>query len=138
MKTQIDLEGEIILALDADNFRGNTIHFVWDNIDGLISPEYKKALFVVTNNKWHKTKFLFKRVYGKDEIDCLNKMIEYISVIHPTELNFTVNWTDPNGREHKSYFTAADEEEAKFKFYHLSDEEHSGAKILDIKQTAMA
>ena len=133
-KTQIDLESYIIRKMNVNNYRNNTVHFIWDKSNSFNS---KIALFIVTNNLHTNTKFLFKRVYGFNEEDCLQQIIDCLNMNFPDENRYSITWKDSNNVQQISYFTGADEDEVKFKFNYLSGDK-TLAKIESIKQTPVA
>lgn len=133
-RTQIDLESFIINKMNMNNYRNNTIHFVWDKSHSFNS---KITLFIVTNNRYTDTKFLFKRVYGFNEKHCLQQIVDYLNMNFPDENNYSITWKDSNDVQQISYFTGIDEDEVKFKFNYLSGDK-SSAKIVSIKQTPLA
>ena len=95
------------LGLDAAQLR-----FEFRVLDGLT------RLDLITVNPRHQQSFLFRYETGRDEVECLHKMLAYVRSFRDTESSYTLQWRARNDRElHTSYFRAHNAYEALDKLY---------------------
>ena len=80
--------------------------------------EGQTRLDLVTVNPRHQQSFLFRYETGRDEVECLHKMLTYVQQFRDTESSYTLQWRSPTDRElHISYFRAHNAYEALDKLY---------------------
>ncbi|CAG5080990.1 hypothetical protein [Parvicella tangerina] len=91
----------------------NNILFEFEDKDG------QTKLEVITINPNHKQSFLYHTEEGKDKIEALEKMLDYVKKTRLQKNSYTIQWS-LKGEEklHTSYFRAANVMEALKKFYH--------------------
>ena len=100
-------EVEQHLGLDPAQLR-----FEFRELDGLT------RLDLVTVNPRHQQRFLFRYETGRDEVECLQKMLAYVRSFRDTESSYTLQWRARDDRElHTSYFRAHNAYEALDKLY---------------------
>ena len=100
-------EVEQHLGLDPAQLR-----FEFRELDGLT------RLDLVTVNPRHQQRFLFRYETGRDEVECLQKMLAYVRSFRDTESSYTLKWRARDDRElHTSYFRAHNAYEALDKLY---------------------
>jgi len=100
-------EVEQHLGLDPAQLR-----FEFRELDGLT------RLDLVTVNPRHEQRFLFRYETGRDEVECLQKMLAYVRSFRDTESSYTLQWRARDDRElHTSYFRAHNAYEALDKLY---------------------
>jgi len=117
---QIRLQHQITEILWKDN--GVTSHF--DYHVNPVSDEHTIKLNVLTYNPRHDEYMLLHSTTGSSSVVCLKKMLDYLKAKHTTKTkySFTIVWRKKNETEdHKSYFVATSEEEARLKFLHEKD-----------------
>ncbi|MBI1316951.1 hypothetical protein GC167_08865 [bacterium] len=70
-------------------------------------------LNLITVNPRHRQSFLFHWVEGRDRLDCMEQMYEYIQTYRDKRNSYTIQWTAKGESElHTSYFRAKDIPEA--------------------------
>jgi hypothetical protein len=70
-------------------------------------------LNLITVNPRHRQSFLFHWVEGRDRLDCLEQMFEYIKTYRDRRNSYTIQWSGKGEHElHTSYFRAKDIPEA--------------------------
>ena len=95
------------LGLDAAHLR-----FEFRALDGQV------RLDLVTQNPRHQQSFLFRYETGRDETECLQKMLAYVRSFRDTESSYTLQWRARGDQElHTSYFRAHNAYEALDKLY---------------------
>ena len=103
------LEREIrqYLGLDATQ-----LQFDFRELDGLV------RLDLITVNPRHQQSFLFRFETGRDQVECLEKMLAYVRSYRDTESSYTLQWRARGDRElQTSYFRAHNVYEALDKLY---------------------
>ena len=103
------LEREIqqYLGLESEQLR-----FEFRQLDGLT------RLDLITVNPRHQQSFLFHYETGRDETECLEKMLAYVRGYRDNESPYTVQWHAHGDKElHTSYFRAHNVYEALDKLY---------------------
>jgi hypothetical protein len=79
-------------------------------------------LDLITVNPRHNQSFLFHSTLGVDNLDALEKMVEYVQSNHSNEESYTVQWMAKGDKElHTSYFRAKNIYEALDKLYYGRD-----------------
>ena len=80
--------------------------------------EGQLRLDLVTINPRHQQRFLFRYETGRDEVECLQKMLAYARSFRETESSFTLQWRARGEKElQTSYFRAHNAYEALDKLY---------------------
>jgi hypothetical protein len=80
--------------------------------------EGQTRLDLVTVNPRHQQSFLFRYETGRDEVECLQKMLDYVRSYRDTESSYTLQWRTRGDRElQTSYFRAHNAYEALDKLY---------------------
>ena len=80
--------------------------------------EGQTRLDLVTVNPRHQQSFLFRYETGRDEVECLQKMLDYVRSYRDTESSYTLQWRTRGDRElQTSYFRAHNVYEALDKLY---------------------
>ena len=80
--------------------------------------EGQTRLDLITVNPRHEQSFLFRYETGRDEVECLQKMLAYVRSFRDTESSYTVQWRARGDKElHTSYFRAHNPYEALDKLY---------------------
>lgn len=80
--------------------------------------EGQTRLDLITVNPRHQQSFLFRYETGRDEVECLQKMLDYVKRFRDTESSYTLQWRSPGDKElHTSYFRAHNTYEALDKLY---------------------
>ncbi len=80
--------------------------------------EGQLRLDLVTVNPRHHQSFLFRFETGRDEAECLQKMLDYVKRLRDTESSFTLQWRSRGDKElQTSYFRAHNAYEALDKLY---------------------
>ncbi|WP_035561864.1 hypothetical protein [Hymenobacter sp. IS2118] len=80
--------------------------------------EGQVRLDLVTVNPRHHQSFLFRFETGRDEVECLQKMLDYVKRLRDTESSFTLQWRTRGDKElQTSYFRAHNAYEALDKLY---------------------
>jgi len=70
-------------------------------------------LNLITVNPRHRQSFLFHWVEGRDRLDCMEQMFDYIQTHRDKRNSYTIQWTAKGENElHTSYFRAKDIPEA--------------------------
>lgn len=88
------------------------LRFEFRELDG----QYR--LDLVTVNPRHQQRFLLRYETGRDQVECLQKMFEYVRLLRDTESSFTLQWRARGDKElHTSYFRAHHAYEALDKLY---------------------
>src|SRR6476469_7633531 len=104
---RLQREIEQHLGLDSSQLR-----FEYRQLDGLT------RLDLITLNPRHQQSFLFRYETGRDEVECLQKMLEYVRRFRDTESSYTLQWRARGDRElQTSYFRAHNAYEALDKLY---------------------
>ncbi|TAE47498.1 MAG: hypothetical protein EAZ89_17750 [Bacteroidetes bacterium] len=76
----------------------------------------KLELFTI--NPRHDQSFLFHTVMGKDKVEALEQLLDYVLKTHNKERSYTVQWSKKGAGElHTSYFRARDMYDVLEKFY---------------------
>jgi hypothetical protein len=118
---QLQLQHHILTNLNRDN--GVSCHF--DYHINLNSDTETVKLNLLTYNPRHNEYMLFHTVKGASSLDCLEKLMDYISNQRKSNQlkSFTIEWNRKSDIEnkHKSYFYASSEEDALQKFLHEKD-----------------
>lgn len=79
----------------------------------------KVTLEVITINPKHKESFLFHQSEGRDKIEALESMLEYVNKSKSQQNTYTLQWCLNGGDKlHTSYFRSKNIMEALDKFYH--------------------
>ncbi|MBF9237743.1 hypothetical protein I2I05_10090 [Hymenobacter sp. BT683] len=80
--------------------------------------EGQTRLDLVTVNPRHHQSFLFRFETGRDEVECLQKMLDYVKRFRDTESSYTLQWRTRGDKElQTSYFRAHNAYEALDKLY---------------------
>ncbi|MDB5269329.1 MAG: hypothetical protein JWP58_2369 [Hymenobacter sp.] len=80
--------------------------------------EGQTRLDLITVNPRHQQSFLFRYETGRDQVECLEKMLDYVKRFRDTESSYTVQWSARDDKElHTSYFRAHSVYEALDKLY---------------------
>ncbi|OGX84621.1 hypothetical protein [Hymenobacter glacialis] len=80
--------------------------------------EGQTRLDLVTLNPRHHQSFLFRFETGRDEVECLQKMLDYVKRFRDTESSYTLQWRTRGDKElQTSYFRAHNAYEALDKLY---------------------
>ncbi|HEX8505283.1 MAG TPA: hypothetical protein VF630_07945 [Hymenobacter sp.] len=80
--------------------------------------EGQTRLDLITVNPRHQQSFLFRYETGRDEAECLQKMLDYVKRLRDTESSYTLQWRARGDRElQTSYFRAHNAYEALDKLY---------------------
>ena len=80
--------------------------------------EDQTRLDLVTVNPRHQQRFLFRYETGRDQAECLEKMLAYVRSYRDTESSFTLQWRTRGDKElQTSYFRAHNAYEALDKLY---------------------
>ena len=80
--------------------------------------EGQTRLDLITVNPRHQQSFLFRYETGRDAVEALQKMLDYVQRFRDTESSYTLQWRSPDDRElHISYFRAHNAYEALDKLY---------------------
>ena len=80
--------------------------------------EGQTRLDLITVNPRHQQSFLFRYETGRDQVECLEKMMAYVRSSRDTESSYTVQWRTRGDHElHTSYFRAHNVYEALDKLY---------------------
>jgi hypothetical protein len=80
------------------------------------------VLEVITINAKHKQSFLFHSTEGRDKIEALESMLEYVNQAKTQYNSYTLQWSLMNeDKLHTSYFRAKNIMDALDKFYHKKD-----------------
>ena len=80
--------------------------------------EGQTRLDLVTVNPRHQQSFLFRFETGRDETECLQKMLDYVKRFRETESSYTLQWRSRGEKElQTSYFRAHNVYEALDKLY---------------------
>ena len=75
-------------------------------------------LDLITVNPRHQQCFLFRYETGRDEVECLQKMLDYVRSFRDTESSYTLQWRTRGDKElQTSYFRAHNVYEALDKLY---------------------
>lgn len=84
--------------------------------------ENKTRLEIFTINPKHKQSFLFHTTEGRDKIEALEEMLDYVKKSRLQRNSYTIQWS-LKGEEklHTSYFRAKNIMEALDKFHHGRD-----------------
>ena len=108
---RLQREIEQHLGLEAGQSR-----FEYRQLDGLV------RLDLITVNPRHQQSFLFRYETGRDEVECLQKMLDYVRQFRDTESSYTLQWRARGDRElQTSYFRAHNVYEALDKLYFSRD-----------------
>jgi len=104
---RLQREIEQYLGLDAEQ-----LQFEFRRLDGLT------RLDLVTVNPRHQQRFLFRFETGRDETECLQKMLDYVRRFRDNESSYTLQWRARGDKElQTSYFRAHNAYEALDKLY---------------------
>ena len=88
------------------------LQFEFRQVDG------QTRLDLITVNPRHQQSFLFRYETGRDQVECLEKMLAYVRSYRDTERSFTLQWRARGDRElQTSYFRAHNVYEALDKLY---------------------
>lgn len=88
------------------------LQFEFRQVDG------QTRLDLITVNPRHQQSFLFRYETGRDQVECLEKMLAYVRSYRDTESSFTLQWRARGDRElQTSYFRAHNVYEALDKLY---------------------
>ena len=99
------------LGLDATQLR-----FEFRELEGQI------RLDLITVSPRHQQSFLFRYETGRDQVECLQKMLSYVRNFRDTESSYTLQWCTRGDKElHTSYFRAHNPYEALDKLYFSRD-----------------
>lgn len=80
--------------------------------------EGQTRLDLITVNPRHQQSFLFRYEAGRDQVECLEKMLAYVRSSRDIESSYTVQWRTRGDHElHTSYFRAHNVYEALDKLY---------------------
>ena len=80
--------------------------------------EGQTRLDLVTVNPRHQQSFLFRYETGRDEVEALQKMLDYVKSFREKESSYTLQWRTRGDRElQTSYFRAHNVYEALDKLY---------------------
>ena len=80
--------------------------------------EGQTQLDLITVNPRHQQSFLFRYETGRDQVECLEKMLAYVRSYRDTESSYTLQWRTHGDRElQMSYFRAHNVCEALDKLY---------------------
>ena len=80
--------------------------------------EGQTRLDLITVNPRHQQSFLFRYESGRDEVECLEKMLAYVRSYRDTESSYTLQWRSRSEKElQTSYFRAHNVYEALDKLY---------------------
>jgi len=80
--------------------------------------EGQTQLDLITVNPRHQQSFLFRYETGRDQVECLEKMLAYVRSYRDTESSYTLQWRTHGDRElQTSYFRAHNVCEALDKLY---------------------
>ena len=80
--------------------------------------EGQTRLDLITVNPRHQQSFLFRYESGRDEVECLEKMLAYVRSYRDTESSYTLQWRGRSEKElQTSYFRAHNVYEALDKLY---------------------
>lgn len=80
--------------------------------------EGQTRLDLITVNPRHQQSFLFRYETGRDQVECLEKMLAYVRSYRDTESSYTLQWRTHGDRElQTSYFRAHNVCEALDKLY---------------------
>lgn len=105
-----ELQQNIRIGIDIEE---NNILFEFKEINEKVSLE------VITINPKHKESFLFHQSEGRDKIEALESMLEYVNKSKSQQNSYTLQWCLNGGDKlHTSYFRAKNIVEALDKFYH--------------------
>lgn len=81
--------------------------------------EASTSLHLVTVNPRHNQSFLFHSTEGRDQIEALELMLDYVKTYRQEENTYTIQWMNKGDTElQTSYFWAHHIQEALDKFYH--------------------
>lgn len=84
--------------------------------------ENKVRLEIFTINPKHKQSFLFHTSLGRDKIEALESMLEYVNKSRLQYNSYTIQWSlKGEDKLHTSYFRAKNIMEALDKFHHGRD-----------------
>jgi len=76
-------------------------------------------LEIITINPTHKQSFLFHSVEGRDRIESLELMLDYVLENNTSDNTFTIQWSlKGDNKLHTSYFRAKNIMDAMDKFYY--------------------
>ena len=104
---RLQREIEQHLGLDPAQLR-----FEFRELDGLT------RLDLITVNPRHQQSFLFRYETGRDQVECLQKMLAYVRRFRDTESSYTLQWRARGDKElNTSYFRAHNAYEALDKLY---------------------
>ena len=88
------------------------VRFEFRQLDGLT------RLDLITVNPRHQQSFLFRYETGRDQVECLERMLAYVRSYRDTESSYTLQWRARGDRElQTSYFRAHNVYEALDKLY---------------------
>lgn len=94
----------------------NNILFEFSEFEG------KSKLEIFTINPKHKQSFLYHTAFGRDKIEALEAMLEYVKKANQQYNSYTLQWSLKGGDKlHTSYFRAKNIMEALDKFHHGRD-----------------
>jgi hypothetical protein len=80
--------------------------------------EGQTRLDLITVNPRHQQSFLFRYETGRDQVECLEKMLAYVRSYRDNESSYTLQWRTRGDRElQTSYFRAHNVYEALDKLY---------------------
>lgn len=86
------------------------------------TAEGKVKLDLITINPRHDQAFLFHSETGRDKVEALKKMLNYVQSYKEKENSYTIQWVVKGGKElHTSYFKAANIMDALQKLYYGRD-----------------
>lgn len=105
------LESIITRHIYKNNQSGCTVHYIYGGCG--MDP---CSLQVVTHNPDTNRSFLMHEVTASSKLECLSKMLQYVTDNFRDEHVWSVRWQDMGGQEHLSYFSAVDEQHARNKF----------------------
>lgn len=104
-RLQKDISRKLDLSLD---------HLIFNYLQ--LDASLRLELFTI--NPRHDQSFLFHAIEGRDKVDALEKMLDYVLKNYNRERSYTVQWAKKGGGElHTSYFRARDMYEVLEKFY---------------------
>ena len=84
--------------------------------------EGQVRLDLITVNPRHQQSFLFRYETGRDQVECLEKILTYVRSYRDTESSFTLQWRARGEKElQTSYFRAHNVYEALDKLYYGRD-----------------
>jgi len=125
---KIKFECKIMSALNSNNGKGNTFHFIWDE-----DTESVQLEIVSCHPKTHQI-FLLLLQTGDSYEECLKLALEKVTADNLPDYSWIITWIDSDNKKHISYFSGKNVSEIENKFYYGNID----ARILSIERQPLS